>query len=74
MKNDNTGKRALKLLPPGKRRPERLKGTGRRSIETKLKKTIYKGNTIGGTVNVHLLSRNISKSKIERLSSHSSNT
>ena len=39
MKDDNTGKRALKLIPPGKRRPERLKGTGRRSIEMKLKKT-----------------------------------
>ena len=29
---------ALKLVPPGKRRPERLKGTGGRGVETKLKK------------------------------------
>ena len=29
MKDDKTGKRALKLVPPGKRRPERLNGTGR---------------------------------------------
>ena len=33
MKNDKTGKRALKLVPPGKRRPERLNGTRRRSQE-----------------------------------------
>ena len=52
MKDDNIGKRALKLIPPGKRRPERLKGTGRRSIEMKLKKTGYKGSTIGGIVHV----------------------
>ena len=38
IKDDNTGEIALKLVPPEKRRPERLKGTGRRGVETKLKK------------------------------------
>ena len=44
MKEDSTGKRVLKLVPPGKRRPEGPKGTGR-SKEEKLIKTSYKGNT-----------------------------
>ena len=58
MKDHNTGKRALKLVPPGKRRPERLKGTGRKSIETKLRGEYHRGNCT-------CISRNFSKSKIE---------
>ena len=40
MKDDKTGKRALKLVPPGKKRPERLSGTRRRSQERLVPKGI----------------------------------
>lgn len=46
MKEDNIGRRDMKWAPPGNRRPGRLKGTWRRTVETEMKETGYIWNTI----------------------------